>query len=124
MAAFNYTKLRDKTVIPLLKRFGKLEPAILLFPGTQTGVKDYNPLPGADEEVPAIVVQTAWKKSEIDGKTIQKDDLKFLASPEDLTKDPELTARIRVRGVEYQVENVDPLSPGSVVMMWTIQARK
>lgn len=123
MAAFNYAQIRDKTVIPLLKRFGKITPAVLLFPGTQTG-PDYNPEPGADVEVNATVVQTSWKKNEIDGKSIQKDDVKYLVSPEDLTQDPELAAQINVGGIIYQIMNVDPLSPGSTIMLWTVQGRK
>lgn len=123
MTAFDYAGLRDSVVIPLLRDFGKLADGVLLFSGAPTGTA-YNPQPGADVPQPVKVVQTTFEKKDVDGSTIQKDDVKFIISPENVTMDPELANRITVDGITYQAVNVKPLKPGSVVMLWTVQARK
>ncbi|MGH8034023.1 MAG: hypothetical protein ACREO9_02270 [Lysobacterales bacterium] len=121
MSAFDYAALRDAVAQPLIKDFGSA--GTLYLPGPVTG-PDYDPQPGADVTQYVNVVQTVFSKEDQAGGTVQKDDVAFLVSTEDVTVDPSMADRISVAGTEYQVVVVAPLRPGSVTMLWKVHARK
>ena len=121
--AFDYAGLRDDTVQPLLAEFGKIEKGELEFDAAGTG-EPWDSKLAAPQEVPATVVQTMFKKDNNMGTLVEKNDVLFLVSPEGVTLDPELAARIVVDETAYQVIRVDPLKPGSVTMLWKVHGRK
>lgn len=113
---FNYASLRSNTVDPLLARFGK---TATLTGETLSGDAWDPTVSETDTEV--TVVQTDFTQAERDGTIVQADDIMFLmeASVEPTTADT-----LTVDGTTYQVVNVMPLRPGSVTMLYRVQARK
>jgi hypothetical protein len=70
------------------------------------------------------VIQTTFKEDNNRGTLVQETDVLFLVSTEGLAVDPELADRIIANGDTYQVVRIDPLMPGSTVVLWSVHARK
>jgi len=121
--SFDYAGLRDDTVQPLLAEFGKVTPGQISVNVPATGAP-YESQIGTPVLYPCTVVQTVFKKSDNNGTLVEAGDVLFLVSPEGLLIDPELADRILVDGVTYQVVRVDPLKPGSTIMLWKVHGRK
>ncbi len=141
--AFDYTELRDDTVEPLLAEFGK--SGFLYRNAPSNVLVDRNGAPIVDRDgnfivvrdtvpwgsqldvevpYPVTLLQTMFKKSDNSGTLVEVGDVLFLVSTKGVTIDPGLAERIAANDVTYQVIRIDPLQPGSVVMLWKIHARK
>jgi hypothetical protein len=120
MTAYNYAKLRDNTVEPMLTRFGKA--ATLTQPGTSTG-DEWDPTPGTPTEYAVTVVETSFTSQEKAGGLVREDDRKFIMSTAG-DPDPSLNGTLTVGSTTLQIVNVTPLQPGAVVMMYTLHCRK
>lgn len=121
--AFDYAGLRDGLVQPLLAEFGKVTPGQLSVNVPATGAP-YDSQIGTPVLYSCTVVQTVFKKSDNNGTLVEAGDVLFLVSPEGLSVEPEMANRIIVDGVIYQIVRVDPLKPGSVIMLWKVHGRK
>lgn len=119
--AFDYAALRTETVEPLIDEFGK---------AAQIAVNDPASGDPWDSDLDAetlhdvTLVQTKFHKSDNQGTLVEVGDVMFLVSTKGVTIDPALADRVIVGGITYQVVRVDPLQPGSTVMLWKIHARK
>ena len=119
--AFDYPNLRDETVEPLIAEFGK--PGQIAVNDPTTG-EPWDSQIGSEALHAVTVVQTQFKKSDNNGTLVEMGDVLFLVSTDGVTIDPALANRIIVNAISYQVVRIDPLQPGSTVMLWKIHARK
>lgn len=120
--AFDYLKIREGTVEPLMAKFGK--PAVLSVNVPATGAQPWESQLGTDDEYDVTVIQTLFEKADNNGTLVQETDVLFLVSTEGMTVDPALANRLVVNGVTYQVIRIDPLEPGPTVMLWKVHGRK
>jgi len=119
--AFDYPDLRDNTAEPLIAESGK--PGVLYVNQPSSGAP-YESQLGAEIEYPCTVAQTQFTKADNQGTLVEENDVLLLVSTDGVTVDPELAHRIGVNGVTYQVVRVDPLYPGSTVLLWKVHGRK
>lgn len=68
------------------------------------------------------LVVSRFTTYQIDGDLIRADDVKFLV--EATGPVPMLNDTLTVGGVVYTVKNVWPLTPGGVVVLFTVQGRR
>ena len=93
----------------------------ILTPASTGGNPWDSPSPASDP-VDLVVIVDAFRQNEIDGARIQSGDKKLLAEAGVVV--PKTGDAISVSGVAHRVENVWPLSPAGVAVMYTIQARE
>lgn len=121
MATFDYADLRDNTAAPLLAEFG--QAAVLRRPTVGSGPAR-NPGVGAPTDYDCTLVVDTYRNFERDGTRIKAGDKKVLLSTEGLTVAPLTSDQLVIAGEVHSIVNVEPLSPGGVVVMWTVQARR
>ena len=131
-----YEGLRDETAIPLIREYGK--PVTLLRaldkddldceydPNTGTEVctdPDTGEVvdPGEHEEHDGYAVEDSYSAGLIDGSAIRVGDLRLLCVK--IPKPRQGEDRLRVGDREYEIVNVNPVSPGEVEIMYEVQAR-
>ena len=119
---FDYTAMRDETVIPLINELGKDGQLSVNVPAT--GAEPYESQIDGEALHDVRLVQTRFKKSDNRGTLIEEGDVLYIVSTKGVTIDPDLANRIIVGTVTYQVVRIDPLQPGAVVMFWYVHARK
>jgi hypothetical protein len=116
-----YNEIYNNVVVKQITRFGK---AITLKQINQTS---YNPVTGDYDDntftsYSGLGLQTDYNNTDIDGTIIKQGDKQLLAI--ELAVTPIPNDRIVVDGVEYNIENVSEVRPGSVLMFYRIQIRK
>lgn len=116
---FDYTRSRA-TAERLIARFGA--PATLTKPG-EADDSTYPPTPGTPTDYACTAVKTEYAMSDRDGSNVRMSDVKLLVSTEGLSVEPANNDTITVAGRVYSVVNVDPLEPGPLTVMWTVQGR-
>ena len=117
---FDYENIRDTVAIPQIAAFGR--NATLTQPGVPTG-PDYDPTPGTPTVLAVKVVTKRFSAYEKQGTLVQENDVRFIMST-DGDPDPTLKGTLTIDGEVFQVVDLDPLSPGSVVVLWYIHCRK
>lgn len=117
---FDYAGLRDDVVAPTLAEFGK--SATLKQPGVATG-DEWDPIPGTPTDYAVKVLELSFTMADRAGSLVQEDDRRFLMST-DNDPDPDLKGTLIIGSDTLQVVNLEPLQPGSVVMLWRVHCRK
>lgn len=120
--AFDYTGIRDGTVIPLIAEFGST--VTLRTKADGVGSEPWNPTFDAAVDYTAKAVRTTFRMDQIDGRLIQKDDILYLVSPGDALPAPELIDKLVDGDNTYNVIQINPLQPGPTTMLWKVQCRK
>ncbi len=119
---FDYVTLRDTTVNGLLENFGKT--ATMFQNVAVPGANPWDSEITTETSAEVTVVQTEFSKADISLSLVEAGDVKFLMSTNGVDFDPSLSDRIQTGADVYQITQVEPLQPGSTVMLWTIYARK
>lgn len=73
-------------------------------------------------ETGCTVVVTEFSNREVDGTRVLATDKKVLMAVPAIA--PATSDRLAIGGVEYSIERVEPLAPGGVSVMFTLQARR
>ncbi len=90
--------------------------------GSVTGDR-WDPEYSASGETECTFVELEYTTEEIDNSSVKIGDKKLLMSVEGVDPAPDTSCQVEVGDVPYQVIKVTPLSPGGVVIMWTVQVR-
>lgn len=129
--AFDYISSREDAN-ELIGEFG--QTATLSRP--QSGGTPANPTELPPLNYAVGLVNLSYRKDEVDGSRVLQKDRKMLVAVGPLTilstmtaipllaVDPTSTDKLIVGGQTYSIQDVEPLSPGGTVVMWTIQARR
>lgn len=120
---FNYSRVRNRASA-LIARFG--QRGSIQRPGAPVSDPNepWNAEPGAPVSVPCDMVVTSYAAREVDGTLILATDTKILISVRGVDSAPTTNDRIvDAKGKDYEVVNVDELSPAGTELMWTVQAR-
>lgn len=120
MADF-YENMRDNVASPLIKKFGK---AITFTRDDGTSVLD--PVTGqytggSPINISGYGIQSYYKKEQIDGKLVQKNDVKFVCV--DLSEVPVPGDTATFGGSSYSVIDVQPIKPADTAVVFIVQAR-
>lgn len=127
MADKFYEDLRDKTVLPLIKKFG--------FPMVLRSMRDpvIDPNTGAVTTA-AVPLDTTFdgmfrffSQDEIDQKDILSSDLQVLCEASSFDKAgvvPDSSMQVIAKGVTYNVVRETPAQPGGVRILTRLQIRK
>ena len=119
--AFDYAGLREGTVKPLIQNFG--DDGVLITAG-ETHDEPYDSRLNDECEIDIKFVRTSFTEDNNNGTIVEVGDLMLLVSTEGVSIDPDLAQRVIMNCKQYQVVRIDPLKPGSVIMLWKIQVRK
>ncbi len=115
---FDYGRFKA-TADRLLARFG--QPGILRRP-TASGTA-YNPTAGSPQDYACTLVVDAYSNRDVDGTRVRATDKKVLLATGALAIEPATADKLVIGGVEHTIERVEPLAPGGVTVMWTLQVR-
>ena len=74
----------------------------------------------AEVVTPVVVVQTQFNANEIDGELVRVSDLLYLM---DSSVEPTNEMRVRDDGVDYSIQNIDAVRPGTLSILYKVQAR-
>lgn len=121
MATFNYADMRDNTAAPLLAEFGQ---SATLRKVTAGSGPSRNPGAATPTDYPCTLVVDTYRNFERDGTRIKAGDKKVLLSTQDLTVEPTAADQLIIEGKVHSIVDVQPLSPGGTVLMWTLQCRR
>jgi hypothetical protein len=83
----------------------------------------WNPGAGTVTDYPVTLVEDTFNVREIDGQLVRAGDHKVLVSTAGVTIQPKVSDQLVVGDKVLQIVTVTPLSPGGMILMWTIQAR-
>lgn len=119
MPTFDYTR-SVATADRLIAKFGQ---AGTLRRSTSTGPA-YNPTAGVPADHPCTFVVDAFKNNEVDGSRVLASDKKILLAKDGPAIEPSASDKLLIGGVVHTIVNVEPLAPGGVVVMWTLQCRR
>lgn len=103
----NYIKSRGKTVYIIRK--------------TETGGEPWNPTTSDSTPIEIKAIQANYKKSEIDGALILKNDKKYIVTSENEIK---ISDKIRDGVHDLSVVDVTPVAPGGITILSILQVRK
>ena len=117
---FDYTTIRDNVVEVQIEAFGKA--ATLTQPGTATG-DEWDPTAGTPTTYSVMVLEQRFSMADRSGTLVQEDDRKFLMST-DGSPAPDLKGTLTIGSDILQVVNLEPYSPGSVIMFYRVHCRK
>jgi hypothetical protein len=73
---------------------------------------------------PGAAILKSYSIKEIDGSVIQQGDRKIMAAFNDSTVVPATIHNLDVLGVLYAIQNVNPVDPAGVAILYEIQARR
>lgn len=97
--------------------------AFLLVP-TEVSGDPWDPQSGEPGKHPCQVVVTEYSDRDKDGTLIQYTDKKALISPEGLDIEPSNGHMLQIANDKYQIMNVNPIKPATLVIMYEAQIRK
>jgi hypothetical protein len=117
--AFDYLASRDDAD-DLIAEFG--QAAILRRPTAATG-PIHNPTPGVPVDHAVTLVALKYRSRDVDGTRILSSDRQVLVAAGPLAVEPEMTDKLIIQGRSYSIQDIQPMSPGGVVVYWEIQAR-
>jgi len=118
-----YEDLRDNTVIPLLNKFGK--PVEI----QQKSAGVFDPVSGTyststyEKLDNGIAVQTNYKNSEVDGKTIIQGDKKLIMLTNN-NNEIAVNDRIIMESITWNIMSIDEVKPADVRVLYKLQIRK
>lgn len=115
---FDYARVRA-TAEKQIYHFGQGATLRRIVPGS-------GPNPGAPTvtDYPCQIVVTNYSQYNVDGTLVKAGDRKVLMSTKGLSVEPQVNDRLIVGIHTYTLVNVDPLSPGGVNVLFTVQARR
>jgi hypothetical protein len=87
------------------------------------GGDPWNPGAGITLDYAVMMVEDTFGEREMDGTLIRAGDHKVLVSTAGVTIEPKVSDQLVVGDKAMQIVTVTPLSPGGMILMWTIQAR-
>lgn len=119
MAPFDYLRSRA-TADRLIAKFGQsgtLSRPVFTGPA-------HNPTPGEPLNYPATFAVLEYEGNEIDGSRILATDKKVLLAKKGLIVEPATSDKLVIGGVAHSIVRVEPLSPGGVIVLWTLQCRR
>lgn len=119
MTAYDYSRPKA-SADRLIAKFGQ---AGTLRRSTSTGPA-YNPTAGAPADYACTFVVDSFKAFEVDGTRVKASDLKVLLAKGSLAIEPSVSDKLLIGGVAHTIVNVEPLAPGGVTVMWTLQCRR
>ncbi|MFB2561770.1 hypothetical protein [Rhizobium sp. IMFF44] len=118
MAAFDYDNARA-TAIRLIVRFGQKGSLRRI---TNSG-PDYDPVQ-ASEDFPCSFVDLDQNQVHVADTLIQRGDRMVYLSTEGLSIAPTLADKVLIGGAEHAIVDIQPLSPGGMVVFWQLQVRR
>jgi hypothetical protein len=116
--SYDYASLKTGTVRSLLTKFGY---AVTL---TRKAVGAYTPGTGpttTTSTYTGVGVLDGYNKREIDGTTIQAGDVRLYFEGDTA---PVIGDTTTLESAVWRVEDVTPISPGNVAVMWELRLRK
>ncbi len=118
MTGFNYGRAKA-TADRMIAKFGQ---TVTLRQPTTSGPA-YDPTTSFTDHEASGVLES-YTASEIDGTRIRATDKKLMLAKGALSVGPGLDYIVLIGGEAHNVVSIDVLSPGGVVVMWTLQVRK
>lgn len=119
MSAFDYSRSKA-TADRLLARFGQ---AGTLRRPTSSGTS-YNPTQGAPDDHACTFAVLDYANAEVDGSRVLATDKKALLAKGALTIEPKTSDKLLIGRVSHSIVRVEPLAPGGITVMWTLQCRR
>jgi len=116
--AFDYAGLAN-TVADILEEFGT---SITITPPNTTTNLLTGEKTGAGTPIVGNGCLFEYEKSDIDGNNVQSGDMQLLM--ENVASEPPVNSVATVGGVDWKVIAVQPLQPGGVNLIYTLQVRK
>jgi len=113
--AFDYSRLK-LTAVRLIERFGA--PMVLVTSVNSGSLR--NPVK-AELEEDCVGVLARYASHLIDGTDILSQDRKIIMAADQV--EPKVDDKVRVGGKTYSVINVNKIDPGSIVLVYELQAR-
>lgn len=114
--AFDYSGLKA-TAERLIARFGQSATLVK----TTTSGPDYDPTTTTSES-DITLVETDYSMTNRNETLVQAGDKIWIVSTDGL--EPKLEDKIKLGGVTYYPQDVQPLNPGGTTLMFTVHARK
>ncbi len=135
----DYDAIKNNLVIPKIREFGKV--VVLRRPGSNTAyTKGFDPVEGryywtlnavpntvvyvdpasTPVDVSGYGVEVKYEQNEIDGTTIKAGDRRFKVA--DLPS-PTSADKLVVDGTILNIIATQPVQPGDVTLLWTLQCR-
>jgi hypothetical protein len=121
--AAGYADLREAAA-ETIRDFGK--PAVVLVRGEQSTAeeKPWRPVRGDPEDIPVHYVEGNNSLTLRPSTVVEQGDIfGFMAVSADMP-DLDTTARLRVGDLEYAFQQLEPLAPGPVVLLYEFHARR
>lgn len=104
-------QITDKGSDVIIKRVtpGTFDPAT----GTIAG--------GSKSSSTIKAVVTEYKDYQIDGDAIKRGDKELLIDADSL---PDIKDALTIDSIDYQIVNINPLSPGDTILLYKVQVRR
>jgi len=118
MEAFDYSKARV-TAERLIAKFGQKASLRRI---VNSG-PDYDPVQ-TSEDFMCSLVDLDHSQAHIGDTLIQRGDRMVYLSTEGLSIAPTLSDKVLIGGVEHAIVDIQPLSPGGMVVFWQLQVRR
>lgn len=127
-----YNDVRDNVADDLIKQFGKSMTMRAKGSGQVfDGATGFVTTVGTNVDYPVSGVMTKFNQREIDGTNILRDDFKLLMSANNrstgapLAVEPDTSMQIiDGNGEVYAIVHVEPLRPGNIDVIYTLQVRR
>ena len=117
-----YEDKRDKTVKPLLDRYGTAMQLIVPAAGTFTAATGaFTAGTPTTHTVQGLV--GSYRKSRKSGEDIRTKTRYVYLSPSGMTVEPAPGHRLKVANIEYEVVTVEPISPAGVSVLYQLEVR-
>jgi hypothetical protein len=117
----DYESLKVDVAERLIRDYGKI--ALIVTKGANTGTP-FNPVYAPETKDEVYFVETAYSMTDRNSSLVEVGDKMGLISTETGAVPKKSINSIEIDGIEYQLLDVQPLSPGGVVMLYKVHARK
>lgn len=84
---------------------------------------EYDPVQ-TSEDFPCSLVDLDYSRANVAETLIQQGDRMVYLSTEGLSIIPTLSDKVLIGGVEQAIVDIQPLSPGGMVVFWQLQVRR
>lgn len=118
MAAFDYDKARA-TAARLITKFGQKGSLRRI----ASAGPDYDPVQ-TSEDFACSFVDLDRSQAHVADTLIQRGDRMVYLSTEGLSITPTLADKVLIGGIEHAIVDIQPLSPGGMVVFWQLQVRR